>query len=146
MVKKLLGLVSGGARLDCWVADLGLALLRVFAGLSMAFGHGLGKLPPSGKFLEGVGAMGFPAPTVFAWAAALSEFGGALLVALGLFTRLGAAGVAFTMGVAAFVAHAQDPFGRKEMALLYLAIMVCFLLVGSGRFGLDALIRPRAKA
>jgi putative oxidoreductase len=28
-------------------ADFGLLLLRVFAGLALAFAHGLGKLPPS---------------------------------------------------------------------------------------------------
>ena len=49
----------------------------------------------------------------------------------------------FTMLVAGFGVHAADPFARKEMALLYLAIAVMFLLVGSGKYGVDAWIRSR---
>ena len=56
--------------------DFGLLALRVFAGLSLAFGHGLGKLPVSSGFIEAVGNLGFPIPIVFAWAAVLSEFVG----------------------------------------------------------------------
>lgn len=77
--------------------DLGLLLLRIGMGLAMAFAHGLGKLPPSDKLIEGVGSMGFPVPVVFAWLAALSEFAGGILIALGLFTRPASLFLAGTM-------------------------------------------------
>lgn len=121
--------------------DLGLLLFRVFVGAAMAFGHGLGKLPPSEQLVQGVEGMGFPMPVVFAWAAALSEFLGGVLIVFGLFTRASAAFLGFTMAIAGFVVHGADPFKVKEMAFLYLASCVLLLLSGAGKYSLDRLIR-----
>jgi putative oxidoreductase len=41
------------------------------------------------------------------------------------------------MAVAAFIAHGDDPFAQKEKALLFLAIYLVLLLVGSGKFSAD---------
>ncbi len=136
-------LLFGGANIDSEHANVGLAILRVISGLSIAFGHGIGKIPPSAGLVAGTAKLGFPLPEFFAWAAAFGEFGGGLLLALGLLTRPGTFLMGFTMMVAAFGVHAADPFGIKEMALLYLAIAVMFLLVGSGKYGVDACIRSR---
>lgn len=122
---------------------IGDILLRLFAGLSMAFAHGLGKVPPSEQFIEGVTGLGFPMPGLFAWCAGLSELLGGLLLALGLFTRPAALAVAFTMAVAGFGRHAADPFQRKELAFVYLAIGVFYLLSGAGRYSLDAMLSKR---
>lgn len=121
-------------------ADFGLMIVRVFAGLSLAFAHGMGKLPPSEQFVTGVRGMGFPAPEAFAWLAALSEFAGGLLLALGLLTRPAALAIAITMGVAAFITHASDPFQKKELALFFLAVALCFLFSGAGKYSVDAAI------
>lgn len=121
--------------------DLGLLIFRLFVGLAMAFSHGLGKLPPSEQLIAGVTAMGFPLPILFAWSASLSEFLGGLLIATGLYTRWASAFLGFTMAVAAFVAHAADPFGKKEMALLYLFSCILLVLQGGGKFSLDRLFR-----
>ena len=123
--------------------DVGLLVLRVFAGVSLALAHGLGKLPPSDRFLRGVAEMGFPAPTLFGWAAALSEFAGGLLLAAGLLTRPAAVLIAITMGVAAFVRQAGDPFGERELALLYGAVALLFACAGAGRLSLDAAVARR---
>jgi putative oxidoreductase len=88
--------------------------------------------------------MGFPLPALFAWAAALSESLGGLLLAVGLLTRPAAFFILVTMFVAAFIRQAGDPFLERELALLYGAVAIQFLLVGSGRFGLDAFFRSRA--
>lgn len=120
--------------------ELSLTALRVFAGLAMAFGHGWGKLPPPQMLVDGVGAMGFPQPEIFAWLAALSEFGGGLLLAVGLATRPAALAVAVTMAVAAFGVHAADPFAKKEMALLFFFISLVFVFRGSGRISFDRFI------
>ena len=133
------------------LADFGLLVLRL-TGLMLAFGHGLGKLPPNEQMVGGVSSMGFPAPALFAWLAALSEFGGGLLLALGLFTRPAALMVVLTMAVAAFRVHANDPWfmtgqgGAKEPALLFLLPALALLFTGSGRFGLDALFRGRRRS
>ena len=42
--------------------------------------------------------------------------------------------------VAVFVQHAADPFGKKELALLYLVPALTLLFTGAGRFSLDAQI------
>lgn len=122
-------------------ADLALAGLRIFVGLSLMLVHGTGKIPVSDGFIEHIESLGFPMPAVFAWAAAFSEYLGALLLALGLFTRPAALMVASTMFVAAFVNHGDDPFAVAEKAYLYLAIALVFGVLGSGRFGIDSMIR-----
>jgi len=116
---------------------LGFLILRVVAGLSLSLAHGMGKLPVSDKFVEGVGAMGFPVPVVFAWAAALSESVGGILLALGWFTRPAAAMIVATMTTAVVLRHAGDPFGNREPAILFGAIALMFLLAGPGRYSVD---------
>jgi putative oxidoreductase len=140
--------------------DIGLLILRL-AGLYLALSHGWSKVASmasgqGGGFIKGVAEMGFPAPTVFAWAAALSEFAGGLLVTIGLGTRVAAAFAASTMAVAAFgTQHAHGRllnalgvapvsedvlkgWGNPELALLYLLIFVSLAFLGPGRFAVDA--------
>lgn len=121
--------------------DIGLLLLRLFAGLSMAFAHGMGKVPPSEGFIGGVGKMGFPIPEFFAWTAGLSEFIGAILIALGLLSRPSALFLSITMLVAALIKHGGDGFGSQEKPLLYAFIFILIMLAGPGRFSVDARIR-----
>ena len=125
------------------LVDVGLLVVRVGFGLGLAFAHGLGKIPPSDGFVGATAALGFPAPTLFAWAAALSEFVGGLLLAVGLLTRPAGAFIAVTLGVAAFVQHAGDPFGDRELALGYFVVGVAFAVMGAGRYAVDAAIRRR---
>lgn len=123
--------------------DLGLLLLRLFAGPALALTHGINKLPPSDRFVAGVVEMGFPAPMFFAWAAGIAEFGGGLLLALGLLTRPAAFLILVTMLVAAFIRQAGDPFAEREAAMLYAAVAVLYLVAGPGRFSLDARLGHR---
>lgn len=123
--------------------DVGLLILRLGFGLALAFAHGLGKLPPSDGFVDGTAAMGFPVPTLFAWAAGLSEFVGGLLLAVGLLTRPAGFFIAVTLGVAAFVRHGGDPFAEQELALAYFVVGVAFAVMGAGRYAVDATIRQR---
>jgi putative oxidoreductase len=140
----VLSVLMGGIRAPHWLGEVGLLVLRAFAGLAMA-SHGWGKLPPPEQLVQGVERMGFAWPGVFAWLAALSEFAGGILLAIGLLTRPAAFMIANTMIVAAFVAHASDPFGKKELALLYLAVCIAFLTTGAGRLSVDGLLRYKLK-
>lgn len=123
--------------------DLGLLVLRVGVGLALALAHGLGKLPPSERFIEGVAEMGFFLPVVFAWAAALSEFVGGLLVALGFLTRPAAVFAGFTMAVAFFIRHGGQSFGEREKPFLFLIAFVALAIMGAGRYAVDGWIRQR---
>jgi putative oxidoreductase len=146
--------------------DFGLLILR-FAGLGLALAHGLGKLMnlASGNtgFIESLGRMGLPMPAVFAWAAALSEVVGGLLVFLGLGTRVAAAFCAITMAVAAIGRHhAHDlllvkmgllkvpaenlqAWGNPELALMYLVPFVALVLLGGGQFSLERMFKKGSR-
>ena len=122
--------------------DLGLLLLRLsFGGLMLT--HGIPKLL---GFAEK--ADGFPDPIGLGSAVALSlavfaEVVCAAMVVLGAFTRLAVVPLIVTMAVAAFIIHADDPLGRKELALLYLGAYLAIGLLGAGRFSVDARLPKR---
>ena len=137
MIKNFL---FGGVTSGTMMSHSGLAILRVVVGLSIAFGHGLAKLPPPEGVVKLVAALNFPAPEAFAWAAGMSEFIGGLLLAVGLMTRPAAATVAITMAVALFGHHSGDGFQQRELPLLYGAAAIAFAGMGSGRFGLDRIV------
>ena len=138
MLKTIL---FGGESGLSYIANAGLTLLRIFAGISLAFAHGIGKVPPSEGLITGTANLGFPIPALFAWAAGLSEFLGGIFLALGLFTRLSGFFIAFTMLVAAFGVHAADPFQKKELALIYMFVGLAFALKGSGDWSIDSFLR-----
>ena len=121
--------------------NFGLLWLRILMGLGIAY-HGYGKV--FGGHVQGLAAgvaqMGLPFPEAFAWAAALSEFAGGLFIAAGLGTRIAAFFVFCTMSVAAFMAHAADPFKVKELALAYWTMAGALMMTGGGKFSLDARI------
>jgi putative oxidoreductase len=116
-----------------------LLILRVVVAAFMLT-HGLPKLmnmmSGNSKFGDpiGLGKDVSLALTVFA------EFVCAILLLLGLATRLALIPLIITMLVAAFVAHGGDPFGKKEMALLYFVIFIALLITGPGKYSIDEAI------
>lgn len=138
MIKTIL---FGGETGLSYTANAGITLLRIFAGVSMAFAHGFSKLPPGEGLINATAGLGFPAPTMFAWAAGLSEFLGGICLALGLFTRLSGFLIAFTMLVAILGVHGADPYQKKELAFLYFFVATAFAIKGSGDWSLDSFLR-----
>ncbi len=59
------------------------------------------------------------------------------LLFLGLMTRLALIPLIITMAVVIFVIHAGEPFGKLELALLYLVAYLFLMLTGPGKFSLD---------
>lgn len=138
MIKKVLfGGAGGGDR----VADAGLLILRLFFGLTMLLAHGLPKMTTNyEKFMGGVVKMGLPMPKVAGLAALAGETLFPLLIVLGLLTRISSVVAASVMAVAAFVVHGGDPFGKKELALVYLVAYLVLAFTGAGQFSVDRLI------
>lgn len=119
--------------------DLSLLLLRLATGVFMLT-HGFPKLQ---RLLAGEMQFGDPiglGPEVSLVLAVFAEVVCSILIVLGLGTRLAAIPSIVTMAVAAFIAHGADPFGRKELALLYLVGYVVLLLSGSGKISVDRII------
>jgi putative oxidoreductase len=120
-------------------ADVGLAFLRLMA-IGLAY-HGSKKLFGGGMsgLADDVDDIGFPAPTVFAWAGAIAAVAGGAMVAIGFHARLGAVLAAATTFVVAFLALQGRSFERRELALAYLAIMLAVACLGPGRWSVDGM-------
>ncbi|WP_297094811.1 DoxX family protein [uncultured Draconibacterium sp.] len=119
--------------------DLSLLLLRLATGGFMLT-HGIPKLQ---RLLAGEMQFGDPlglGPEVSLVLAVFAEVVCSILIVLGLGTRLAVIPSIVTMAVAAFIAHGADPFGRKELALLYLVGYIVLLLSGSGKISVDRII------
>lgn len=121
-------------------ADLGLLMLRVWAGASMAILHGWVKLTNfsafSGKFADPFGLGSTPSLALVVFA----ELVCAIFIVLGLFTRLAALILGFTMAVAFKVGHGMklSGDGNGEVAFLFLGACVALLVAGPGKLSIDA--------
>lgn len=126
--------------------DAGLLVLRLGMGL-MFVAHGWPKMLGGPEKWEKLGGamehlgIGF-APVFWGLMAALSEFLGGVLVALGLGTRVASAFLAFTMVVAATMHLRQgDGFQDASHAIEAGFVFVALALTGAGRFSVDRRIR-----
>ena len=138
MLKKIL---FGGESGLSYAANAGLGLLRIFTGIALALGHGIGKIPPGEGLVANATKFGFPAPYLFAWSAGISELFGGIFLALGLFTRISSFFIVCTMLTAYLGVHWTDPFANQEKPLLYLFIATAFLLKGAGDWSVDSFLR-----
>jgi putative oxidoreductase len=129
--------------------ELGLVLLRLTVGLTLAV-HGAQKLfgwfgghgiAGTGQFLE---MLGFRRGRRHAVMAGLAEFGGGVLLALGLLTPLGAALAASVMLVAAVTSHVKNGFfatnGGYEYNLVLGMAALTLAFTGPGALSADALV------
>jgi putative oxidoreductase len=147
--------------------DLGLLILRVVAGVTLAahgypklFG-GPGKRAPkvlanamgpnyqaaverSGPgFVAALEKMGVPNPRSAAVASGVAELVGGLALAAGWFTRPAAFAVAANMAVASYKAHWKNGFygqGGYEFSLLLGTVALSLGLTGPGRISIDHLM------
>ena len=136
------------SKLQETLASVGLLILRIgFGGYMMTHGWGKMQMVLSGQFDQFADPIGIGvAPSLVL--AAMAEVVCAFLVLIGLFTRLNAIPVAFTMLVAAFIVHGGDPWtmggdgGSKEPALLFLTAYLTLIFTGAGKFSVDKYIAP----
>ena len=122
--------------------DIGLLILRVGIGI-MFMGHGIPKVlagPETWARLGGaLSAFGINfAPTIAGFMASISESGGGLLLALGLFTRPACFFLMSTMIVATSMHMSKgDSFVPYSHALEAAILFFSLIFIGPGRFSLD---------
>ncbi len=135
--------------------DIGLLLLRLVVGLVLA-AHGAQKLFGwfGGYGIAGtagfLGQLGFRPARLQALAAGLAEFGGGLLLAVGLATPIGVVAVVSVMLVAGISVHAGKGFfvqtGGFEYTLVFGGAAAALAFTGPGRFSLDAMLAVPLRA
>ncbi|MFN7116737.1 MAG: DoxX family protein [Saprospiraceae bacterium] len=119
--------------------DLALLLIRVIFGSFMIYGHGWRKLlrlfgDEPIQFADPFGLGPVPSLALAVFAEVLCAF----LIIIGLGTRFATIPLIITMLVAAFIANAGQPFGEKELALVYLFAFAALAIAGPGWYSVDA--------
>jgi len=129
--------------------DVGLLILRGVVGLILV-AHGAQKLfgwfggPGLKGFTGWMAAMGLKPAAIWGLMGALSEFGGGILLALGLLSPLGSLAIIGAMLMAIGLAHWSKGFwgskGGYEYPLMLLIVSAVLGLVGPGGYSLDSLL------
>jgi putative oxidoreductase len=136
-------------------------LLRLVTGTGFMV-HGFAKLSrgPAG-FEKLLAQIGVPLPHFMAWATALLEFFGGLLLLLGAFVVIISIPLVVTMLVAMFTIHIRYGFSSikttgltpdgpvfgppgYEINLLYIACLVSLIIMGAGKLSIDNWRKQRA--
>ena len=129
---------------------LGLLILRLVIGLILA-GHGAQKLfgwwggPGMNGWTQMIQKLRIRPAQPWAWVAALAEFGGGILLALGFLSPLGSLAIAGSMLVAIVTVHLSRGFwvgkGGYEFNLALIAAVAALALTGPGIYSLDQALR-----
>jgi len=97
------------------------------------------------NIIEWFDGMGMPFPALNAYMAATTELLGALLLALGLFTRLISIPLIFVMLVAIYTVHLSNGFDAGdngfEIPLYYILMLLTLVVYGAGKISTDFFIK-----
>jgi putative oxidoreductase len=134
-MKKLLEINNGTKQVS-----IALLILRMGIALMMLV-HGYPKMQMlfTGDVSQFPGVMGM-SPMISLALAVFAEVLCSVFILFGFATRLASIRLIITMIVAVFYIHASDPFSSQELGLHYLMAYIVLLILGSGRYSLDALV------
>ena len=134
-----------GKTTDERFSSFGLLILRVGFGTVMAFNHGLSKLTNysvyAAQFADPYGL----GPGLSLSLSIFAEFFCSILIIFGAFTRLALIPLIINMLTALLIIHADDPFAKKELALLYLISYLTLFFAGAGKYSVDGAINRTNK-
>ena len=117
-------------------SDLGKFILRISFSLIMLT-HGISKVyrlfADEIKFSDPIGLGSFLSLILIAFA----EFLAPIFILIGFKTRWFSIFPVIGMAVAAFISHWEDPFPRKEKALLFMFGFLVIAMIGPGKYSID---------
>jgi putative oxidoreductase len=127
-------------------SDAGILIMRVGIGIAFIAAHGWAKITGGPALWAKIGTAmsryGITfAPEFWGFMASISEFGGGILILLGLFTRPAAFFMAFTMLTAALQHLSRlDPWSRVIHPVEMLSVFIAIIFIGAGKYSLDAVL------
>jgi putative oxidoreductase len=162
MILKIVKQLTKPILMPHWIQDLLLAIPRIICGflLTSSFGADKFGLPwsPADKnlgFFEvafwfpqdvaGYGGLFAVAPVFFAWMGAFSEAVGGIFLLLGFQTRIASFLIMGTMLVAIFMQQIHNGMWNCLPAMGFLWVALFYLILGSGRFGIDYLTTAKLR-
>ena len=128
------------------IQDVPLLLIRLVLAYGF-WGPGMKKYENFSNIVGWFDSIGIPFPTVNAFLATATEIGGAILLALGLFTRVISVPLIIVILVAIFTVHIGNGFDAGdngyEIPLYYLLMLLSLVAFGGGKFSIDNLISSK---
>lgn len=128
------------------IRDVPLFLMRVV----LAYGFWIPGMKKYENFESIIGwftSLGIPLPTLNAYLATATELVGAILILLGLFTRLISIPLIVVMLVAIFSVHIGNGFEASnkgfEIPLYYLLMLLTLVAFGGGKLSIDAILNKK---
>jgi putative oxidoreductase len=141
--------LSASRRHEVTHESIGLLIARIAIGAIFLW-SGFGKLGSLTEFTAGMVERGVPSAQILAPLGAAVEFAAALALILGVWTRLAAAALAVFTVVATLIAHRFWDFPAPDQRLQTIQFMknlaifgglAALVATGSGRFGIDRILR-----
>ena len=126
-------------------ADVGLLVLRLVTGGHLIFmtQDNVFSWARMLEFRDFLAQFGFPWPLLCAVLSVAGQFGGGLLLVLGLFTRFAGLIVAFNFIIAIWMVDSRQPYPAAFAALSLVAAGLCLMFTGAGKWSLDRAWRKR---
>lgn len=140
-IEKLFNMNSENTKVD-----VALLIMRIgIAGLMLV--HGIPKMLMlfSAETIQFPGVMGMDSGLSLTLAVFAEVFCSFLLL-IGLGTRYAVLPLSVTMLIAVFYIHGADPFSNQELGLHYLLVYIILLILGGGKYSIDAILENRKRS
>lgn len=125
------------------IVRITLAVVFIYHGYGKVFAGGHGHIAAL------MAEKGAPLPELLGWLAAVAEFGGGILIAVGLLARIWALGLVVVMAVAIGAVHGSHGFDIRnqgyEYCFVLLLMSLSILIAGPGWYSIDHFICGRCR-
>ena len=141
---KLIPICDKISRMLELLKDIPLLLMRLVLAYGF-WGPAMMKWNNMSGIADWFDSMGYPFPTLNAYLAGTTELLGAVLMVIGIGTRIISIPMMFIMFIAIFTVHISNGFeaGNNgfEIPLYYLIMLFTLMIYGPGKYSLEGLLR-----